>query len=81
MENIIIGGTKFTTFVRDGIRYLCTGEVTGKLKFAWSGEIADYAYVTGATSVVSGDAGSSIDELCADWLETTEFDRIIGVKY
>ena len=41
MENIIIGGTKFTTFVRDGIRYLCTGEVTGKLKFAWSGEIAE----------------------------------------
>ena len=31
MENIIIGGTKFTTFVRDGILYLCTGEVTGKL--------------------------------------------------
>lgn len=79
MENIIIGGTKFTTFVKDGIRYLCTGEVTGKLKFAWAGEVADYAYVEGATSMVSGTA--SIDELYEKWLGSTEFYRSIGVKY
>lgn len=79
MENIIIGGTKFTTFVKDGIRYLCTGEVTGKLKFAWAGEVADYAYVEGATSVVSGTA--SIDELYEKWLGSTEFYRSIGIRY
>ena len=80
MERFVRAGVKFSTFIRNGERYLCTGtDVDGTVEFAWSGEIADYAYVTGATSVVSGNL--SIDELYAKWLDHTAFYRSIGVKF
>lgn len=81
MERFVRAGVKFSTFVKDGIRYLCTGEVDGTIKFDFAGEICDYAYVTGATSVVSGAADASCDELYLKWLEATAFYREIGVEY
>lgn len=81
MRKFVKGGVLFTTFVKDGERYLCTGEVTGELKFSWAGEVADYYDVIGATSVVSGDISSSVDELYAKWLNTTELYRSIGVTF
>ena len=80
MKKFSRNGVNFTVFERAGERYLCTGtDVDGTVEFAWSGEIADYAYVTGATSVVSGNL--SIDELYAKWLDHTAFYRSIGVKF
>ena len=79
MRNVVINGTKFSVFERDGVKYLCTGSPTGKLKFAWSGEVADYYTVAGATSVVSGNC--DIDELYEKWLEATEFYRSIGISF
>lgn len=83
MEKFEKNGIVFTSFVRDGKRYLCTGnDITGKFEFAWAGEIADYVYVTGATSVVSGDENVSTDELYEKWLSSTEFEReVLGIKY
>jgi len=72
-------GTEFTVFQRDGETYLCTGNPSGRLKFAFIGEICDYCTVEGATSVVFGDG--SIEELYNKWLSATEFYRSIGVKY
>lgn len=81
MENIIIGGTRFSTFIRNGERYLCTGSPTGEIKFAWAGEIADYCVVTGATSVVSG-VNATVDELYTMWLDRTEFQReVLGITF
>lgn len=80
MENIIIGGTKFTTFIKNGERYLCTGEPTGELKFSWAGEICDYYTVAGATSVVSGN--ETVEALYAKWLDHTEFQRnVLGIEF
>ena len=80
MENIIIGGTRFSTFIRNGERYLCTGNVDGTIKFDYAGEVADYYSVTGATSVVSG-VNATVDELYQKWLEATSFYRSIGVEF
>ena len=78
---ITIGGTKFTVFHHNGETYLCTGEPTGEIKFDHAGEVADYATVVGATSVVSGKT-SDVDELYKEWLHKTSFYReVIGVKY
>lgn len=73
-------GTQFTVFEKNGETFLCTGtDVTGKLKFDYAGEIADYYDVVGATSVVSGTG--SVDELYAKWLSATEFYRSIGIQF
>ena len=79
MRKFVKNGVEFTTFIRDGERYLCTGEPTGELQFSWAGELADYCTVTGATSVVSGNC--DIDELYNEWLLTTEFYRSIGIEF
>ena len=79
MERFVRNGVKFSTFIRNGERYLCTGDVTGAIEFAWAGEVADYAYVVGATSVVSGT--ETVEELYGKWLSATEFYRSIGVKF
>lgn len=81
MENIIIGGTKFTAFESDGVNYLCTGAVTGELIFEFSGEVADYCSVKGATSVVAR-RGKTVDELYKEWLEQTKFYReVMGITF
>jgi len=72
-------GVMFSVFERDGETFLCTGSVSGKLKFDYAGEISDFYTVDGATSVVSGNC--DIDELYEKWLSATEFYRSIGVKY
>lgn len=79
---ITINGIRFTVFTRDGETFLCTGDnVTGELKFDFTGEICDYATVTGATSVVSGKT-NDVDELHARWLAQTSFHReVMGIKY
>ena len=79
---ITINGIRFTVFTRDGETFLCTGDnVTGELKFDFTGEVADYGTVVGATSVVSGKT-ENVDELYAKWLHKTSFYReVIGVKY
>lgn len=79
MRKFVKNGVQFTSFVRDGERYLCTGKPTGKFQFDYAGEVADYYDVVGATSVVSGTG--TIDELYEKWLSATEFYRSIGVKY
>ena len=79
MRTIIINGVRFTTFVRNGERYLCTGDVDGTVKFAFAGEVADYCTVVGATSVVSGNL--TVHELYEKWLDRTEFYRSIGLKF
>ena len=81
MEKFERGGMKFTVFQRDGEIYLCTGDPTGEFKFTYAGEFNDYYEVVGATSVVSGDAGSSIDELYTKWLDQTSIYRELGIKY
>ena len=76
MRNVVINGTKFTTFQKGGETFLCTGDnVTGEIKLDHVGEICDYYSVIGATSVVSGT--ESIDELYAEWLIRTEFQRSV----
>lgn len=80
MEKFERNGVLFTTFERDGELYLCTGEPTGEVKFSFAGEIRDYYEVVGATEVVSGT--KSIDELYAEWLDKTQFQReVLGIKY
>ena len=79
MEKFERNGTTFTTFVLNGERYLCTGNLTGEIKFDFTGEICDYCTVVGATSVVSGK--KSIDELYKEWLKATEFYRVIGIAF
>ena len=80
MEKFVKNGVKFTSFERDGETYLRTGEPTGKLKFAWAGEVADYYTVVGATSVVSGNL--SIDKLYTMWLDQTSFQReVLGIEF
>ena len=81
MRNVVINGTKFTMFERNGERFLCTGDVTGKFQFNFAGEVADYYTVVGATSVVSGDIGVTTDELYNKWLKSTEFYRSIGIQF
>ena len=82
MEKFERDGVKFTTFSKGGETYLCTGEVTGEVKFTFAGEIRDYYTVTGATSVVSGAVGICLDELYTEWCRLTEFNReCLGVKY
>ena len=72
-------GVMFSVFERDGERYLCTGNPTGKLKFDYAGEISDFYTVDGATSVVSGT--ETVEELYGKWLSATEFYRSIGIRY
>ena len=79
MRNVVINGTKFTTFRKGGETFLCTGNVTGEIKFAWSGEFNDYYTVEGATSVVSGN--KSVEDLYEEWLDHTEFYRSIGIQF
>ena len=79
MMKFVKNGVQFTSFVRDGERYLCTGNPTGAFKFTYAGEFNDYYTVAGATSVVSGSL--SVDELYAEWLERTEFYRSIGIRF
>ena len=81
MLKITINGTRFTTFVIDGEKYLCTGSPTGKLRFEFAGEMGDIYSVIGATSVVSA-RDSSIEELYESWLSTTEFQReVLGIQF
>ena len=80
MERFVRNGTSFTTFIRNGVRFLCTGNPTGRIELAYIGEIADYYDVIGATSVVSG-TDMSVDELYNEWLDKTEFYRSIGIRY
>ena len=75
------GGVMFTVLEHEGVNYLCTGNPTGEFKFTYAGEFNDYYEVVGATSVVSGDAGSSIDELYTKWLDQTSIYREVGIKY
>ena len=78
---ITINGTKFSIFERDGETYLCTGPVTGEIKFDHAGETGDCYTVVGATSVVSGKT-TDVDKLYEEWLRRTSFYReVIGVKY
>lgn len=80
MEKFERDGVQFTTFENGGETILCTGEPTGELKFEFSGEIADYCTVVGATSVVSGKG--DIDELYQEWIKTTEFERnVLGITF
>ena len=79
MEKFERDGVQFSVFEAGGETYLCTGEPTGELKFEFSGEIADYCTVVGATSVVSG--AKNLDELYQEWLEVTEFERTLGIKF
>lgn len=79
MKKFVKDGVMFTTFIRNGEQFLCTGNPTGELKFDYAGEVADYYDVIGATSVVSG--RENIDELYAKWLDHTAFYREIGVKF
>lgn len=79
MEKFERNGIVFTVFEKDGENYLCTGRVTGELKFNYAGEISDYYEVVGATSVVSGK--KEVDELYQEWLEKTRFYRELGIKY
>ena len=79
MEKFERNGVKFTVLEKDGEKYICTGNPTGEFQFSFSGEVADYYNVVGATSVVCGK--KSIDELYETWLEQTEFTRNLGVKY
>ena len=82
MEKFEKGGTKFTIFKSDGKRYLCTGEVTGRILFDFVGEVFDCYIVEGASSVVRGDENISIDELYEKWLDNTGFYReVLGIKY
>jgi hypothetical protein len=81
MKKFVRNGVKFSIFERDGETYLCTGNPTGELKFDFAGEVADYAVVVGATSVVSGET-DDLDELYEKWLHQTSFHReVLGVKY
>lgn len=81
MEKFEKNGVQFTTFERNGERYLCTGNVTGEIKIDFIGELGDYCTVTGATSVVSG-KNKTVDELYRDWLKITEFERNeLGIEY
>lgn len=61
MEKFERNGVMFTAFEHNGETYLCTGNPTGELKLEFIGEIGDYCYVVGATSVVSG-KNKSVDE-------------------
>lgn len=79
MKKFERNGVLFTTFIRNGEQFLCTGNPTGELKFDYAGEVADYYDVIGATSVVSGNL--SIDELYNKWLEATSFYRSIGIEF
>ena len=72
-------GVVFSVFERDGETFLCTGSVSGKIKLAYVGEIADFYTVDGATSVVSGT--ETVEELYGKWLSATEFYRSIGIRY
>ena len=81
MEKFERNGTTFTTFVRNGERYLCTGNPTGELKSEFIGEIHDYCTVVGATSVVAG-RNKTVDQLYAEWLKETEFHReVLGIEF
>ena len=80
MEKFERNGVKFTAFEHNGETYLCTGNPTGELKFEFSGEIADYCTVVGATSVVSGK--KTVDELYQEWFKVTEFERnVLNITY
>ena len=82
MEKFEKNGVKFTVFEKDGETYLCTGSPTGEIKFTFAGVVRDYVTVVGATTVVSGTAGSCIDELYAEWRRITQFQReVLGIKY
>ena len=83
MEKFERNGVKFTTFVRDDERYLCTGEnVTGEIYFNFADDIFDHYTVVGTTSVVVGASTNSLDELYEKWLDKTQFDReVLGIKY
>lgn len=81
MEKFERNGTTFTTFVLNDERYLCTGNPTGELKFDFTGEIYDYCTVVGATSVVAG-RNKTVDQLYAEWLEVTRFNReVLGIEF
>lgn len=81
MEKFERNDVRFSAFERDGETYLCTGEVTGELKFDYAGEICDYCTVVGATSVVSG-KNKTVDELYSDWLKVTDFERnVLGITF
>lgn len=89
MENIPIDGTKFTfekdgvkftTFVSDGKRYLCTGDPTAVCHH-YTDETYDMYHVEGATSVIRREADTSIAELYEEWLRETEVERSIGIEF
>lgn len=81
MEKFERDGVVFTTFIKGGERYLCTGNPTGEVEFDFAGEFNDYYKVVGATTVVSG-KDKTVDELYKDWLDTTKFYReVLGAKF
>jgi hypothetical protein len=81
MEKFEKNGVTFTTFEYRGETYLCTGNPTGKLKFEFVGEVADYYSVEGATSFACG-KNKTVDELYDAWLKETEFQReILGIQF
>ena len=79
MKKFVKNGTQFTVFEKYGETFLCTGNVTGEIKFDFAGEVADYYDVVGATSVVSGTG--NVDELYEEWIRQTEFYRSIGIQF
>ena len=80
MEKFERNGVMFTAFEHNGETYLCTGNPTGEIKLDFIGEIRDYYYVVGATSVVSGN--KSVDELYTEWLGMTEYQReVLNITY
>lgn len=81
MEKIVINGTTFTTFAKDGEQYLCTGSPTSEFEFWFAGDINDHYKVVGATSVVAG-RNKTVDQLYAEWLEVTRFSReVLGIEF